>query len=93
MKAGGRGTKSVRNCARSRSGLQRVIIGHRIKTAGGGETLFTPGALWQGRDRLRDIRTDKHEWRGHRDFLDTRPRARSIVRAVPGDGVTPHAHL
>jgi len=85
MKARGRGTKSVRNCARSHSGSQRVIIlnvfsaeesyasiGHRVKTAGSGETLFTPGALRQGRGRLRDIKTDKHELRGHRDLLDAR---------------------
>jgi hypothetical protein len=50
-----------------------AYISHRVKTAGGGETLFTPGALRQGRGRLRDIKTDKHELRGHRDLLDARP--------------------
>jgi type II secretory pathway predicted ATPase ExeA len=50
-----------------------AYIGHCVKTAGGGEMLFTPGALRQGRGRLRDIKTDKHELRGHRALLDAGP--------------------
>ena len=50
-----------------------AYIGHRVKTAGGGETLFTPGALRQGRGACATSRADKHELRGHRTLLDARP--------------------